>query len=83
MFDTRRTDNAVMTIGPQISILTKIEWCPTRPNMLAALLKDTGSIKLFDLKGYETHLNDQTEPSLINREVSPFDGNAEDLFMTI
>jgi len=50
----------------------KIEWCPTRSNMLASLIKDGSGIKLFDIKDY-VNANNDLEPALIDRVINPFE----------
>lgn len=76
VWDLRSFENPLITIGPEPSSFIKLEWCPTRPNILAALLKDTYSIRLYDYKHY-TNLNDLLEPSILKRDITPFEGLIE------
>ncbi len=53
----------------------KIEWCPTRSNMLASLIKDGSGIKLFDIKDY-INANNDLEPAIIERDIYPFESKS-------
>ncbi|KPM02469.1 hypothetical protein QR98_0008830 [Sarcoptes scabiei] len=74
VWDLRSFEDPLITIGPEPSSFIKIEWCPTRSNILAGLLKDTNSIRLYDYKHY-TNLNDLPEPSILKRDITPFESN--------
>lgn len=79
VWDTRYIENPMTTIGPEVSSIVKLEWCPTRSNILAALLKDTNSIKLYDYKDYKNH-SAENEPSVLAREISPFESESFSYF---
>ncbi|KAI2806893.1 hypothetical protein BLOT_008853 [Blomia tropicalis] len=72
VWDSRFIESPITTISSDGSNIAKIEWCPTRSNILAALLKDTNSIRLYDYKDYK-NLNNEPEPSVLAREISPFE----------
>lgn len=72
-------ESPLVTIGPEPSSFVKLEWCPTRSNILAALLKDTNSIRLYDHKQY-TNFNELPEPSILKRDITPFEGNTSNKF---
>lgn len=62
-----------MTNITEVSSIVKLEWSPTRTNNLAALLKDTNGIRLYEYKDFKNSRN-EPEPSLLTREISPFPG---------
>ncbi|XP_054158947.1 GATOR complex protein MIOS-B-like [Oppia nitens] len=72
VWDIRNIEKPVTTIGPEPKPIVKIEWSPTRSNMLASLIKDGTGIKLFDIKDY-VNANNDLEPAIIDRIVNPFD----------
>ncbi|XP_027194513.2 GATOR complex protein mio [Dermatophagoides pteronyssinus] len=74
VWDLRFFESPLVTIGPEPSSFVKLEWCPTRSNILAALLKDTNSIRLYDHKQY-TNFNEFPEPSILKRDITPFEVN--------
>ncbi|OTF78204.1 hypothetical protein BLA29_001965, partial [Euroglyphus maynei] len=74
VWDLRYFESPMITIGPEPSSFVKLEWCPTRPNILAALLKDTNSIRLYDNKQY-TNFNEFPEPCILKRDITPFEVN--------
>lgn len=70
IWDARYIDNPMTNIPENLSVV-KLEWCPTRSNVLAALLKDTNSLRLYEYKDYKNSRN-EPEPSILAREISPF-----------
>ncbi|CAG2117837.1 unnamed protein product, partial [Medioppia subpectinata] len=72
VWDIRNVEKPVTTIGPEPRNIVKIEWCPTRSNMLASLIKDASGIKLFDIKDY-VNANNDLEPTIIDRIINPYD----------
>lgn len=44
IWDTRCFEKPVLTL-PQSRQVTKVQWCPTRPNLLGALQKDSSELK--------------------------------------
>lgn len=70
VWDTRYMENPMTNIT-EVSNIVKLEWCPTRSNILAALLKDTNSIRLYEYQ-YLVNSKIEPEPSIVAREISPF-----------
>ena len=71
IWDIRNFEKPVTTIGPEPRNVVKLEWSPTRTNMLASVIKDGSGIKLLDIKDY-LNANNDLEPTIIDRIVNPF-----------
>lgn len=72
LWDMRKTDGPAATIKEPSSIV-KIEYCPTRSNLVGVLLKDSSIIKLYDYKDFKS-ISEDPEPTLICRDITPFEG---------
>ncbi|PNF34608.1 WD repeat-containing protein mio [Cryptotermes secundus] len=73
VWDTRNFEKPVLTLT-QSKPVTKVLWCPTRHNLLGALLKDSTAIHLHDIQ-YTVVGNDEVEPSVLERSVYPGTAN--------
>lgn len=69
IWDIRNFEKPILTLSHP-KPLVKIEWCPTKYNLLGALQKDSSSITLYDIQ--HTIVGDEEiEPSVLERNVLP------------
>lgn len=59
-------------LEPESKMISKLEWCPTRQNLLAALFKDSFALKLYDIQ--DAPVNSDCDPTVIERVINPFQG---------
>ncbi|XP_050420341.1 GATOR complex protein MIOS isoform X3 [Adelges cooleyi] len=70
LWDSRHLEKPVVTLTQSKSII-KVQWCPTRHNLLGSLQKDTMAISLHDMQ----QSMEEAEPSALERTVHPGQGN--------
>ncbi|XP_015363870.1 PREDICTED: WD repeat-containing protein mio-A-like [Diuraphis noxia] len=70
LWDSRHLEKPVVTLTQSKSV-SKVQWCPTRHNLLGSLQKDTMAISLHDMQ----QSMDEAEPSALERTVHPGQGN--------
>lgn len=69
MWDLRMFDKPVITVS-QGKIIIKVQWCPTRSNLLGSVHRDSSMLHLHDIR--RTLLNsDDWEPIVLERSVYP------------
>ncbi|XP_041104867.1 GATOR complex protein MIOS-like [Polyodon spathula] len=71
IWDLRKFEKPVLTLTEQPKPLTKVAWCPTRTGLLATLTRDSNIIRLYDMQHTPTPIGDETEPTIIERNVQP------------
>lgn len=71
VWDWRFLENPTTVNVTEASSIVKLEWCPTRSNILAVLLKDTNYLRLYDYKDFKNAKN-EPEPAVVQRDISPF-----------
>lgn len=74
LWDIRNFEKPVATLHEAKQIL-KLNFCPTRVNVLAALPKDTSSLKLYEIQQASLG-NDEVEPAIVERSIQPFEETA-------
>lgn len=77
LWDMRKTDGPAATLKEASSIV-KIEYCPTRSNLVGVLLKDSSIIKLYDYKDFK-NISEDPEPTLICRDITPFEATNQQI----
>ncbi|XP_060561622.1 GATOR complex protein MIOS-like [Ruditapes philippinarum] len=70
IWDVRNFDKPILTLPTDRAIL-KIDWCPTRPGVLAALCRDSSVVKLYDIR-HSVVGPDELEPVTFERNIQPF-----------
>ncbi|KAL3269121.1 hypothetical protein HHI36_008202 [Cryptolaemus montrouzieri] len=69
IWDIRNFEKPILTLSHAKPLL-KIEWCPTKYNLLGALQKDSSCITLYDIQ-HTLVGNEEIEPSVLERNVLP------------
>ncbi|KAK6624092.1 hypothetical protein RUM44_010950 [Polyplax serrata] len=73
VWDMRNFEKPISTII-RVKPISKIFWCPTRPNRLASLQRDSSIIMLHDLQMAAVGTED-VEPTLLERAIQPISGH--------
>ncbi|XP_064613766.1 GATOR2 complex protein MIOS-A-like [Liolophura sinensis] len=70
VWDTRNFDRPLVTLPQEMKPVLRIDWCPTRLGLLTTLTKESGVIKLHDIR-HSSVGTDEPEPNIMERFIQP------------
>lgn len=69
VWDTRNFEKPILN-HLNLKPVLKLSWCPTKHNLLGALLRESSSVNLYDIE-HTSLANEEAEPSVLERIVTP------------